>query len=266
MCRLFALAGEISPSETLRALKLTQELSRTGKVPENVTRGHTEGWGMAGYRDGAVMFEKKRKGVAHLDEIFLPAIEKLVAKNPEIVIAHVRKMTKGLVTSRNNHPFIHGPYALAHNGSVENTETIPLAGYFNDGVRGNTDTERIFAYLLQQVYASELRDTSWLRSCLQQTVTYIRTHHDYTGLNLIFSDGKTMWVLRDYNPQNYLVISMDLADYFSLFYEVKGNGSLVVCSEDIPEIAGAWKLIPNCHCLEFDLVTKSLKVLDWSCV
>lgn len=39
-------------------------------------------------------------------------------------IAHVRTMTKGAVAVRNTHPFVHGSYCLAHNGSLSWDEMI----------------------------------------------------------------------------------------------------------------------------------------------
>lgn len=258
MCRLFATIGS-DESEIFGALKKFQRLSRDGHVPKNIRKGHTEGWGMVGYRNGTIMFEKKKKGVASKDPEYVTGAQKLAQRHPEIVIGHLRKITKGTVTSRNNHPFVYGRFSFSHNGSVEETERIPLKSYFKDGVRGNTDTERLFAYLLQMIYGNERMTRVRLRQCFIKLVRHIHAHHEYTGLNLILCDGETLWVLRDVNRKNALVKSMDLLDYFSLYWGVGERGQYVICSEQLGSKGVTWHPFKNRECIEFDVKKKTMR-------
>lgn len=265
MCRLFAYVGEPTEKETISFLHKFQKMSHTGHVPKikNIKQGHTEGWGMVAYSQGKIVYEKKRKGTAHTDPECKPSIINLSKRNPHVIIAHLRKITNGTITSRNNHPFVHGTYSFSHNGSVDATEHIPLKGYFRDGVRGNTDTERMFAYLLQLIYNHEPITPAVLRNSLRDLLRYIRKNHDYTCINCQLSDGRYLWVVRDFNPKNNLVKEHKLEHYFSLYYGL-GKKSFAVCSEqmDIPGVQ--WHLIKNRQCIEYDSQTKKMKVYHWN--
>ena len=266
MCRLFAYVGNPTEKETVFFLNKFQRMSRTGHVPKikNIKQGHTEGWGMVAYSNETIVYEKKRKGTAHTDAEFKPSTINLSKRSPHVIIAHLRKITNGTVTSRNNHPFVHGKYSFSHNGSVDDTEKIPLEGYFRDGVRGNTDTERMFAYLLQTIYRNNRVVTSEiLKKSLKTLLVYIRKNHEYTCVNCQLSDGRYLWVVRDFNPSNPLVKQHALENYFSLYYGI-GTNSFAVCSEkmDIPGIK--WHLIKNRQCIQYDSKTKQMKIVDWS--
>lgn len=266
MCRLFAYSGTPTEKETTSFLKKFQKLSRVGHVPKikNISQGHTEGWGILAYSNGHIVYEKKRKGTAYSDAEYAPSIKNLSKRSPHLIIAHLRKITNGTVTSRNNHPFVHGNYSFAHNGSVDTTERIPLKGYFKDGVRGNTDTERIFAYLLQTLYEKNKKVTpAILRSSLKTVLRYIRKNHDYTCINCQLSDGRYVWAVRDYNSSNALVKSHKLKNYFSLFYG-KGKKSFALCSEKISLPGIRWHAFKNRECIEFDSKTHTIKHFDWS--
>ncbi len=110
---------------------------------------HRDGWGIAFFED---------KGV----RLFLdpqPSAESPIAelvRNYPIrslnVIAHIRKATQGVVSLQNTHPFMRelwGRYWIfAHNGNQPEFNPA-LSGSFLPV--GNTDSERIFCWLLQSL-------------------------------------------------------------------------------------------------------------------
>jgi len=110
---------------------------------------HADGWGIAFFED---------KGV----RLFLdpqPSAQSPVAelvRNYPIrslnVIAHIRKATQGVVSLENTHPFqreLWGRYwVFAHNGNLPQFQP-ELNGSFLPV--GNTDSERIFCWLLQSL-------------------------------------------------------------------------------------------------------------------
>lgn len=114
-----------------------------------LTDEHRDGWGIAFFEDeGCRVF---------LD--YQPAAQSPVAelvKNYPIksrnVIAHIRKATHGQVALQNCHPFMRelwGRYWIfAHNGDLK-TFSPPLMGRFLPV--GDTDSERAFCYLLEQL-------------------------------------------------------------------------------------------------------------------
>src|SRR5512142_1084683 len=75
---------------------------------------HPHGWGIGWYVDGHPVI---RRGTlpAHADEAFVQAA---MAARSRVVVAHVRDASIGGVTAENTHPFLHGRWLLAHNGTV----------------------------------------------------------------------------------------------------------------------------------------------------
>jgi glutamine amidotransferase len=76
----------------------------------------------------------------------------------ECFIAHVRAASVGEVSESNCHPFQYKNLLMAHNGGVENFSKIkrklrePLTDELYNWIKGQTDSEHIFAYLLNQLF------------------------------------------------------------------------------------------------------------------
>jgi glutamine amidotransferase len=75
-------------------------------------------------------------------------------------IAHVRAASVGEVSESNCHPFQYKNLLMMHNGGVENFELIkrkirePLTDELYNWIKGQTDSEHIFAYLLHQLLSA----------------------------------------------------------------------------------------------------------------
>jgi glutamine amidotransferase len=76
----------------------------------------------------------------------------------ECFIAHVRAASVGEVSESNCHPFQYKNILMAHNGGVEHFSKIkrklrePLTDELYNWIKGQTDSEHIFAYLLNQLF------------------------------------------------------------------------------------------------------------------
>ncbi len=76
------------------------------------------------------------------------------------LMAHVRAASVGEVSESNCHPFQHNNLLMAHNGGVENFPLVkrklrePLTDDLYNWIKGQTDSEHIFAYLLNYLYKS----------------------------------------------------------------------------------------------------------------
>lgn len=72
----------------------------------------------------------------------------------ECLIAHVRAASVGDVSESNCHPFQYKSLLMMHNGGVENFHSIkrhirqPLTDELYNWIKGQTDSEHLFAYLL----------------------------------------------------------------------------------------------------------------------
>lgn len=77
----------------------------------------------------------------------------------ECFIAHVRAASVGEVSESNCHPFQYKNLLMMHNGGVEEFARIkrhirePLTDELYNWIKGQTDSEHIFAYLLHQLLA-----------------------------------------------------------------------------------------------------------------
>jgi predicted glutamine amidotransferase len=156
------------------------------------TGDHNDGWGIA-FFEGA--------GVRHFVDYHAATsspIADLIKQCPiksKNVIAHIRKATQGRVALENCHPFVRelwGRYwVFAHNGDLKNFEPV-LDGPYRPV--GNTDSERAFCYLLQEL-RRRFGDASTppiqeLSATLRELTTEIG---GYGVFNMMLSDGSALF-------------------------------------------------------------------------
>ena len=76
----------------------------------------------------------------------------------DCLIAHVRAASVGEVSESNCHPFQYKNMLMMHNGGIENFSRIkrklrePLSDELYNWIKGQTDSEHIFAYLLNDLF------------------------------------------------------------------------------------------------------------------
>ena len=78
----------------------------------------------------------------------------------DCMIAHVRAASVGDVSESNCHPFQYKNILMAHNGGVEDFGKIkrhlrdPLSDDLYNWIKGQTDSEHLFAFLLQELFSN----------------------------------------------------------------------------------------------------------------
>jgi glutamine amidotransferase len=125
------------------------------------------------------------------------------------VFAHVRAATIGGQSSRANcHPFSWKKYLFMHNGTVFGFEQIRrllrrgLSDEAYDLIKGNTDTEHIFAIFIDLIKPIKNPTADQLAKALVGAICRIETLKDQVGLeipssmNLVLSDGQKMVATR----------------------------------------------------------------------
>ncbi len=110
------------------------------------TGPHSDGWGIAFYEGRACKVFVDAGPSAHSE------MARFVREFPiksKLVVAHIRRATRGRVCLENTHPFqreLWGrTFAFAHNGSLKNARALTLGRY---RPVGTTDSERAFCHLL----------------------------------------------------------------------------------------------------------------------
>lgn len=203
MCRLFV--QHASPDHDLG-----EPLCTAHNALRTQSHAHPHGWGIGWYGKGGVLV---RRGImpAHADDDFVEAAR---GARSEIVVAHVRDASVGRVTELNTHPFVHGPWLFAHNGTVARYKDDPrvrtaieaaIAVRFRAAIRGETDSERCFYLLLTRLSAivpprarPSLED---VRTAMAETVAMLVSVADEgapkpSSLNFALSNGDLLAVCR----------------------------------------------------------------------
>jgi predicted glutamine amidotransferase len=170
---------------------------------------HPHGWGVGWYRDGV---PQRRLGLlaAHHDESFVAAVKAVCAG---VVVAHVRDASIGRVIEENTHPFVHGRWLFAHNGTlarfkkVKSVRDALLAEVDPDlrpQVRGETDSERCFYVFLSRLRARAPLDAADLasvrRALAEMTETVARIAdvgaEKPSSMNFLVTDGRVLAACR----------------------------------------------------------------------
>ena len=157
---------------------------------------HADGWGIAAY-DGDDLQVQRRASAAHDGHYFCEAAERVEATT---VLAHVRRATVGRIGLANTHPFVHGPFALVHNGTVPYFADIrprlldAMTPDHRGAIQGGTDSEHLLhltlsmhAQLGGSLFAS-------LEAALRHVIALCREvgQEPHLGLNVLLTDGLRM--------------------------------------------------------------------------
>lgn len=152
-----------------------------------LTDVHSDGWGIAFFENKGVrqFLDPQPSSTSPIAEF----VRNYPIKSKS-VIAHIRKATQGVVSLENTHPFqreMWGYYwVFAHNGNLENFNP-KLDGFFQPV--GNTDSERIFCYMMQSLRA-EFGDQYPGSEKIFSHIHKISSELSKVGeLNFLFSNG-----------------------------------------------------------------------------
>jgi predicted glutamine amidotransferase len=157
---------------------------------------HADGWGIAAY-NGADLQVQRRASAAHDGHYFCAAAERVEATT---VLAHVRRATVGRIGLANTHPFVHGPFALVHNGTVPYFADIrprlldAMTSDHRAAIQGRTDSEHLL-HLILSIHA-ELGGSLFasLEAALRRVIALCREigQEPHLGLNVLLTDGTRM--------------------------------------------------------------------------
>lgn len=239
---MLAITGqELNRAIGAKALANFRDLADCGCVPAGMPSGHRDGWGMAAYRNGKVSFSIRRATDASKDAGYPKAARKAAAGEPEILMVHFRKASIGKTSAANSAPHVFGNMTLAHNGTIFESERIPLKPASRRKLKGETDSEKVLALLVEN-----MKTAKGFRAAFVQTVKAVKKICDYRAMNFFASDGKTLLVLRDFNPKNPLVIEKNLKDYYTMFAgSKKGIKGKIFSSEKLALPGVTWRLLRN---------------------
>lgn len=215
MCRLYGLHATHPTRPACELLDAQNALIRQSRED---ARGlsNPHGWGLGHVANGTTGCFRQVTPATESTEYR----ERALNAEGTTVLAHVRRATVGDPNHDNTHPFRHGSALLIHNGHVPAFERVRsrlldrLSDDRRTSIRGTTDSEHVFALLLQ------LRDEQpdaplhiVTREAVQLIQSWVREADDSAtvepadadmdglshdalvsilGLNLLWTDGQTL--------------------------------------------------------------------------
>jgi len=187
-----------------------------------ITSDHSDGFGIAFFEDKAC-----RLFVDNQSAVESPIAE-LVRNYPiksRNVIAHIRKATQGKINLENSHPFSRElwgrQWIFAHNGDLK--DFLPeLSGRFTPV--GNTDSERAFCYLLDQLVKRFGYDEPKLDQVFDLLAEISPSIAEHGTFNFCLSNGQALftyattklhWLVREYPFKPAQLIDIEVEVDFS---------------------------------------------------
>lgn len=197
MCRLYGFRAT-EPTKVECSLVRAQNALMAQSLrdmSEGLSHGH--GWGVVSYPDGLPHVERQAWAAYH-GEHFKKVAARAYSRT---VLAHVRRATVGPPGIENTHPFLHGRWAFAHNGTVPNFERVrmrmveAMSPLHRNEIHGTTDTEhvfRLFMSLHDQSAGGPLLES--LRVGLKLVIDWCREIDPGAeiGLNVVWTDGEEL--------------------------------------------------------------------------
>jgi predicted glutamine amidotransferase len=190
MCRML---GVVSALPRAFALLLEQAPHNMALLSEK----HPDGWGIAwGRGHGAWTVHKSLLRATDDPEFH----EFATSVTGDVIVAHVRQKTQGDLGNRNTHPFEAAPWIFAHNGTVQNLEYLEarLSPERRANIRGDTDSERLFAFLLSRLDSvTSNRHDRYTVDRVLRAVTHELDGVPYLGTaSFLLADGDVLYAHR----------------------------------------------------------------------
>lgn len=189
MCELFAVSSE-------RAARVRLRFAEFAAHGAPVDGGNPDGWGAA-YFDG-LDAHVLREAVPATRSAFVRVLEDHDFHSP-LVLAHVRRASRGPVALVNTQPFGHEMagrrHVFAHNGDLPDLQSRWPLGPGCSHPIGQTDSEHAFCLLLRAM-APLWRDPRHVPE-VEERVEVVRAFaarlRDYGPANFLYSDGDLLF-------------------------------------------------------------------------
>lgn len=202
----------------------------------------------------------------------------------DALFAHVRAASEGEVSEANCHPFHFKRYLFMHNGGIGGFQKLKrqirrkLSDEIYDWIRGQTDSEHLFALILENLKNRDGKPTAVeLAAALEATVREIQAMKASAGIgeacyiNCALTDGNVIVVLRYVSDLSEKASTLYYADghhyecHDGICTMVPGNGdqSILIVSEKLTRRPEDWKEIPtNEMCIVDETMHVKLRPID----
>lgn len=271
MCRLVAYMGPRVIMEDVLVKPPNSLIMQSLHARESNVRTNGDGFGLGWY----VPHLSENPGLftsispAWNDRNLLQICSKIESS---CFFAHVRAASAGGVTIDNCHPFVHGKWMLMHNGGIQDFILVKrhLRHLLEDDIyhwiKGETDSEHVFALFLQLSKGKDLSDLKVAAAVFQETLQTIGELVKQFGapgasyFNICLTDGKRMLVSRYCNHKRYKPRSLHYLTESSLIRnisrpgltKIKDHPLVLVASERLTAFNTEWFDMPANHMMLVD--------------
>lgn len=200
MCRLYGFRAT-EPTKVECTLVHAQNALMVQSREDQTGGSHAHGWGVATYTDSTPHVERQAWAAYH-GEHFRRTAARAFSRT---VIAHVRRASVGSIRLENTHPFVHGKWTFAHNGTLRAFDKMRqwmldmMTDEHRTAIHGSTDSEHVFHFVMSR-WAEHPALTPYeaLREGLRQVIAQSRQADAAApiGLNVLLTDGDTLVGLR----------------------------------------------------------------------
>lgn len=252
MCRLYGFRAS-EPTKVECTLVYAQNALMEQSRQDLAGLSHGHGWGVAIYEDHQPVVEKQAWAAYH-GEHFRRAAARIHAC---ATLAHIRRATVGPAALENTHPFAHGVWAFAHNGTIPHFDEVrprmlgATAAPHRAAIGGSTDSEHLFRMLMTAVEAAPgqaLTDT--LGRTLARIIGWCRDIDAEApiGLNVMLTDGHqfvgSRWGRTLYYVEREGVHDCEICGFPHIWHDPSRDyRATVVASEPISH--EAWTEVPE---------------------
>jgi ergothioneine biosynthesis protein EgtC len=189
------------------------------------------------------------------------------------VLAHVRAASHGMaVTESNTHPFADGAYSFMHNGKIAGFRQLrralmdDLDEPFYELVQGTTDSECLFAHILQILAGQEVVSAVTMAAAIEQSIAQFmalmreRKVAQPSYVNVAFSNGVEAVACRYTSATDHSAPSLHyhVGKLYScrsgqpqLIEADEDEHAVIVASEALTDDA-SWRIVPNNHVILVD--------------
>jgi glutamine amidotransferase len=214
MCRLFGMsAGTERTRATFWLLGAPDSLSEQ-------SRREPDGTGLGWFDERGDPHVRKQPIAAYADRQFGREAREVSSST---FVAHVRFASTGALELRNTHPFKQHGRLFAHNGVIEDLPSFDThLGEALTLVKGDTDSERLFALITRETAARE----GDVGAGIEAACRWVAANLPLLAINLILADEQDLWTLR--YPETHELHLLERAPGAALEHE-SSLGSRVHC-------------------------------------
>jgi glutamine amidotransferase len=154
------------------------------------SRRNPDGYGIATFTDNGTARIHKRSAVATEDEDFARRARE---ERLRAYVAHVRYASAGRRSLENTQPFEIDRRIFAQHGHIDELEALEARlGDYRGAVRGDTDSERLFALISREIS----RRAGAVEAGIAAAVEWVAAELPLFALNFVLATADDVWAFR----------------------------------------------------------------------